>query len=410
MAIYQVELEDGSVYEVETDDPNSADKILPNKEKVQQDISERKNPIDSLREEVNTPYSGNLLQRAIKAGITGLKTIGTAWTLGEAAIANPAMEMQKGNFNPNDLGTEFIKGATGQKVGELGDLIRTTGVGGEANEPLSKIIGLFGSLGIADIATKGKLVSEVNKTKSVTIKPLKDITTRTISKTRDYAANKVNAIRGAFWDEYAPKEWEKYGQAIENLAKEGSGEIDGVSFVLNLEKKLAERGLISPEGDILKAFNTADTKLLKSYEAVKAKLKLNPKATLTTRELVDEYKNLRGQFAKKPTALQRNNIQAANDFFNSAADQINSESFAKAKIDYRSFKENQQMIDEAIGLYEPSMKTAKGEKWLMEGGTGFTTQGRKTAKMITEKTGQTLKGSKLKTGLLRVNPLQYIKR
>jgi hypothetical protein len=68
------------------------------------------------------------------------------------------------------------------------------------------------------------------------------------------------------------------------------------------------------------------------------------------------------------------------------------------------------MIHKTIDLYGSDMSTAKGERFLTSGASGATSQGRNTTKMITEVTGQSLKGTKMITGLKRVNPLRLIKR
>ncbi len=117
--------------------------------------------------------------------VTGLKAIGLAAERIEAAIANPLMKIQETDLeeagwiskipateivkNPElnkklanlrfkfaqELGQETWKGLTGKRKGELGDLPRRVGV----PEPLSAAIGFFSLMGIANVVTKGKLVS-----------------------------------------------------------------------------------------------------------------------------------------------------------------------------------------------------------------------------------------------------------
>jgi hypothetical protein len=131
---------------------------------------------------------------------------------------------------------------------------------------------------------------------------------------------------------------------------------------------------------------------------------------LTIKEVIEEYKGIRGKYTGKPSPTQRKDIEAANDFFNTVADQINTKAFTEAKVKYREFKQNQQMIHEAIDLYAPEMKTAKGERFLSEGGLRATSQGRKTAEMITEKTGESLEGAKWWSRRKSVNPLYLLRR
>jgi len=232
-----------------------------------------------------------------------------------------------------------------------------------------------------------------------------------VTKITDYPANKVNAIRRGFWDEYAPKEYKAYGDAIENLPKEQTGLIKGDSFIQNLESKMVGRGLITPDGTMqTTGITPADTRLIKAYQSVGKKWADSPTGELDIRDIVDGYKSIKGKYSAKTTSSQRSNIMAANDFFDSAADQINTNAFTLAKLRYKNFKDTQQAISKAIDLYASPIETAKGERWLMKGPIGETVQARKTAQLITDKTGQTLKGAKLRTGLKRMNPLMLLKR
>jgi len=229
-----------------------------------------------------------------------------------------------------------------------------------------------------------------------------------ISKIRDYPANKVNSIRNGFWNEYAPKEWKAYGDAIESLPNERTSLLNGERFIQSLESKMKDRGLIALDGTMQKAFRPSDSKLIKAYDSISKKWADSPTGELNIKDIVDEYKNLKGNYSGKPTSSQRANIEVANDFFNSASDQIDAKAFTLAKIQYGKFKDNQQLIHESINLYGPEMKTARGEKWLMEGPIGATTQGRKTAQMITKTTGQALRGAKTMSTINRVPVLKYI--
>jgi hypothetical protein len=244
---------------------------------------------------------------------------------------------------------------------------------------------------------------------------LKTQGTNWLPKLRDYSANKVVAIRKGFWGKYAPEEYKAYGNAIENLPLGNKNIIDGSKVVQNLEKTLFDRGLMTLDestGQLVlnKGFTPADNKLIKAYQNVSRKWANSSDGNLAIKDIVEEYKGIKGKHIVKPTSTQRKDIEAANDFFNTASDQINTEKFTEAKLRYRGFKENQQIVHEAIDLYAPEMKTAKGERWLMGGAINKTTQARKTAQIITEKTGQNLRGAKGWTKLNDVNPLNLIRR
>jgi hypothetical protein len=231
-----------------------------------------------------------------------------------------------------------------------------------------------------------------------------------VSKIRDYPANKVNSIRKAVWNKYAPEEYKAYNEGVENLANNATGAIQGDTVVQNLESKLVQRGLMTTEGTLQKGFNPADNRLIKAYQDISRKWANSPDGNLAVKDVINEWRNIRGKYVAKPTPVQRQNIDVANDFFNSISDQISTEDFAKVKARYRTFKENQQMIHEAIDLYAPEMKTARGERFLTKGALSETTQGRKTGKMITEKTGQRLRGAKALTKTEQINPLHWVKK
>jgi hypothetical protein len=63
----------------------------------------------------------------VKKGIGTLRTVGAPLTMLEAGIANPALAIQSGNYNPLSLAKESIAGFTGQKLGEYGDVMRIGG-------------------------------------------------------------------------------------------------------------------------------------------------------------------------------------------------------------------------------------------------------------------------------------------
>jgi hypothetical protein len=290
-------------------------------------------------------------------------------------------------LGPVGGGAMYGGGMAMEQGGGVGDILKNAGIGAI----LGKAVGVASGEPILPPMIKNRL-SKVG-----------------ISKIRDYPANKVNSIRKSFWDKYAPEEYSAYGKAIDDLPGT-TPNVKGDVVIQNLEKTLSDKNLMSADGTLLKGFSSADNKLITAYQKISRKWAESPNGELNINDIVGEYKNIKGKYTGKANPVQRQNIQAANDFFNSVADQINVKSFTKAKERYGIFKDNQQMIHEAINLYGPEMKTAKGEKFLTEGTMSKTTQGRKTSKMITEKTGQGLMGAKAWTKVRKVNPLTWIKR
>ncbi len=349
------------------------------------------------------------------------KTAGTVIKSVDQAVRHPIKTagavndaVQEGFYHPIRSSKKIIK-SIGDKVqnndpfGAILDASAVTGGAGlglKATRIPSAV--KAGDAMIDASLTPIKAANNAGKTIIKSAKDLKNGSGKVISSVRDYPANKVNSIRREFWDKTAPEEYQAFGDAIEEIPKQGGGMVDGASALQNIEKQMFEKGLMAEDGKLLLPRTTADAKFVKAYQATYKKWANSPDGKLDINDVINEYKNIKGAHAKKPTKAQRDNTQAANDFFNSVADQIDQKSFGDAKKRYRKFKEDQQLIDEAVGLYDPEMKTGKGERWLTEGPIQDTAQGRKTAQMITSRTGQTLQGAKLWSKRKYINPLNLI--
>lgn len=82
---------------------------------------------------------------------TNLKAIGGVYQRGEAALSNPIIAMQKNLINgldPRTQFSEFLSGASGNKLGEYGDIARNAGV----PEPVAAGLGLATSMALDPIA------------------------------------------------------------------------------------------------------------------------------------------------------------------------------------------------------------------------------------------------------------------
>lgn len=198
MGRYQVELEDGSLYEVETDEAPkkevSAKPFLPGFQRTEELISKRPDVLSEALSAGMERYKslGKFLQDPLGAQAS-MGVLGGLFQRGEAAIANPLMLLQEEGLakttpgeidfllsegvitekeaekmsqvenlrgaSIRDLLGESIKGLTGKRMGQLGDIPRKIGV----PEPFSSAIGLFSVIGITNVATRGKLVSSARK-------------------------------------------------------------------------------------------------------------------------------------------------------------------------------------------------------------------------------------------------------
>ncbi len=131
--------------------------FLPNANRVENLISQRQDPWKSLIDELN--YNPNPLQHPIdslmKIPTTALKLLGVPWGRGESALASAGLAAQKGEGG--NILTEMLKGASGKRQAQLGDIVRTTGFGGGANELISSLTGMGAMAGVGEFLTTGKM-------------------------------------------------------------------------------------------------------------------------------------------------------------------------------------------------------------------------------------------------------------
>lgn len=221
--IYEIETEDG-IYEVEVDDGQAVtENILPGVDKTEQKISGREDLLGSLVGDLKSGQATPLIQNPLQSA--PMKLLGGLSQRAESAVANPLIELQKGNTS--GLLDQFMKGASGERQGQLGDLVRNTGVGGDYNEALASTTGFLAALSIPDILTGGKLAKKTQD--SVTEGALKipkaiDATQQAV---KDAVTNKtgfLDDVRSAFYDAKG-KAVDKYGEGLEKLATDNPDKV-----------------------------------------------------------------------------------------------------------------------------------------------------------------------------------------
>ena len=217
MAIYEVETEDGQIYEVETEDGTTTpkDSTLPNLEKTEQKIAGRSDLLSQF--DIKKEASLNPMTRIPNE----LALLGGVGQRAEAAIANPAVEMQKGNFNPKNLLDAMVEGAKGRVLGQFGDLVRNTGVGGDYNEALASTTGLLAALKAPDLISAGKFTAKLGKIEKGAVKGGQQVLSGVDQAVKDAVTNKTGFLedfRSAFYEAKSTAV-EKYGQGLEDLAK-----------------------------------------------------------------------------------------------------------------------------------------------------------------------------------------------
>jgi hypothetical protein len=114
------------------DAPKKAVTTQAPKANVQSEIAARGNVWENIKNDFMSP-------NPVRKTMGALGAIGSPLTAIENTVANPALEMQRGNFNPMDLAKEAYQGMTGQKQGQYGDVYREAGV----PKPLAATAGLI---------------------------------------------------------------------------------------------------------------------------------------------------------------------------------------------------------------------------------------------------------------------------
>jgi hypothetical protein len=102
---------------------------------AKEEISKRGNILGNVVSNLASP-------NPVRKGMGVLGVAAAPLSMLESGIANPALKMQEGNFNPIDLAKESFLGFTGQKQGQYGDVARIAGY----PKPIAATIGLVASM------------------------------------------------------------------------------------------------------------------------------------------------------------------------------------------------------------------------------------------------------------------------
>lgn len=150
--IYSVQLGD-KIYDIEGDRPPTKEEVeaLVGKQapvsklgKIEQDIKSRGNVLDVLRgakQKISKPGALNKTLGVLEAASVPSRMV-------ESAISSAPAAIQRGVVNPLELASESVKGATGQKLTEFGDVFRGAG----ASEPVSASVGFAASMLLPSVA------------------------------------------------------------------------------------------------------------------------------------------------------------------------------------------------------------------------------------------------------------------
>jgi hypothetical protein len=398
--------------------PSSNKPFLPKRQATEEVISQRPDSVSMLKESMKPPsnlsdllslFTMNPVQRMVSMAPAAATALTIPFQRGEATVAAPALEMQAGNFNLSDLARAAGQGLSGQRPAQLGDLIRTTGFGGKLNEPLSSLTGLLAQSGLVGGAMKAgqKVAPIMQKTVSdITnkISQIPNFPKQSISRIRDYAGNKVLAIRSGA-KQYWGQEINAYGKTIDSMASNPSN-MQGGPLMESMTKTMVDRNLYDPINEKwVRPLNKVDAQFVRSYSALGRRVQSGEKLTLG--EIIKEYQNIKNS-APIDSPLGRDARNMANSLINSIKDQIDIPAFKQANARYTEFRNNFDQIDKMIDVWGNPFQTGRAEKFLTRR-LGETAESRKTAQAITQKTGQTLKWAKALSALQRLPGVKWIR-
>jgi len=188
------------------------DPTLPNSAEVDQNVAGREDILSRLMQDA--PKQAALVANPVDTGKNLLNAIGGSAQRLEAGLANPAGEMQKGNFNPPSLLDSMVKGLEGKVLGQFGDLVRRTGVGGDYNEALASTTGFMAALSIPDLLNKGKATKSLQNKAMVIGSDVNQAVTDAVRNRTGF----LEDMRSAFYDAKSTAV-EKYGMGLDDLAK-----------------------------------------------------------------------------------------------------------------------------------------------------------------------------------------------
>jgi hypothetical protein len=159
------------------------------KASVQSEIATRGNVWENIKNDFMSP---NPIRRY---GMAPLAAVASPLTAIENTVANPALAMQRGNFNPMDLAKEAYQGMTGQKQGQYGDVFREAGV----PKPIAATAGFVlnaSPIKMANMASKA--LSGISKMSDKGILKAGNSLIKATSDAEKFAGTKVNEAYAAF--------------------------------------------------------------------------------------------------------------------------------------------------------------------------------------------------------------------
>lgn len=343
MATYEIVTEKGT-YQVDTEEqkkktPSVREAVLPKLRETEEKIVSRRDPVEVLQEELQTPFAGiqHPLATLMKPAVTALKTVAVPIGRLEAALAGGGLAAQRGEFS--QILPDMLQGVTGQKQAQLGDIVRTTGMGGGLNEPLAALTGFGGMAGVMNIATSGRL------SKAATLKNDK------------VAGNVINSLIKPSHKEFmfgknpgqAVAKEGLMATSLEGLAGKVSGRIDEIKKVISVIRSTTE--------NINKSVNLSNIRqpLVNLLKQLKRTPKTNAQEIAGVGDAIDDITNLITEIDK--VGLNRVSVSQAYQIKDaiSKMQKWNRESSLGTYLN-KGLKQTYNKIDDAIDIVIPELK------------------------------------------------------
>jgi hypothetical protein len=175
-------------------------------QKTEKRIEERGKIQDSVKKATDATNS------PVKRASGALETLGAPLSAVESAIANPSLEMQKGNFNPRDLMKEAILGLSLQKQGQYGDVMKNAGY----NPILADSLGMV--LNLSPIKVYGEVAKTFGNISKMSDKGLEKAGENLV-----YAVNQAKEAVGT-------KVTQEFAKGADNVP------VDGIKFIDDIAK------------------------------------------------------------------------------------------------------------------------------------------------------------------------------
>ena len=208
-----------------------------------------------------------------------------------------------------------------------------------------------------------------------------------------YAKNKVLAIRKGALKEYGNMQ-EEYGRGLDELATNPQ-KVDPINMIGKMEETLNQRMPIQSNGKRIPAANKVDTALLKAYNRLSGKWANSKDGMVTVGNMIEELRLVKNSGGKEHSTLSRLATNIQKEILGTIKNDINVPKFQEMQAKYHQGMNELEALDKHFDIWNDNPYiTAKGENFL-KSGIFKSEEAKNISKLVSEKTGETLKGAKV---------------